>query len=141
MNNPHRGLPFPRRCDPSPYIGPSCFGVESDTDVVLRPPSVLPIFDTARVGRFLDPILDKPTELQVPASCEPKLAQVISLKKLGVDDIVHFDFMEPPGDLEMVRKPEKDGRMCVDNMCVVFGVPEEDSQQVRSDVPTPVRHA
>ena len=24
---------------------------------------------------------------------------VINLKKLGIDDLVHFDFMDPPGNL------------------------------------------
>ena len=29
---------------------------------------------------------------------------VLQLKKLGIDDLVHFDFMDPPGELQQVHR-------------------------------------
>jgi len=49
---------------------------------------------------------------ELPESTYPEIirsnlsAVVISLKKLGVDDIVHFDFMEPPSPESMMRALE-----------------------------------
>ncbi|CAJ1332127.1 unnamed protein product, partial [Effrenium voratum] len=51
-------------------------------------------------------------EKELPESTYPEIirsnlsAVVISLKKLGVDDIVHFDFMEPPSPEAMMRALE-----------------------------------
>ena len=28
---------------------------------------------------------------------------VLQLKKLGIDDLVHFDFMDPPGNTSFIR--------------------------------------
>ena len=30
-------------------------------------------------------------------------AVVLNLKKLGIDDLVHFDFMDPPGNLRCLK--------------------------------------
>lgn len=49
---------------------------------------------------------------ELPESTYPEIVKanlssvVISLKKLGVDDIVHFDFMEPPAPEAMMRALE-----------------------------------
>jgi len=49
---------------------------------------------------------------ELPESTYPEIIRsnlssvVISLKKLGVDDIVHFDFMEPPSPESMMRALE-----------------------------------
>lgn len=32
---------------------------------------------------------------------------VLQLKKLGIDDLVHFDFMDPPGKQKKIRFPFK----------------------------------
>eukprot|EP00931_Biecheleriopsis_adriatica_P109528 TRINITY_DN83790_c0_g1_i1.p1 TRINITY_DN83790_c0_g1~~TRINITY_DN83790_c0_g1_i1.p1 ORF type:complete len:711 (+),score=145.11 TRINITY_DN83790_c0_g1_i1:35-2134(+) len=51
-------------------------------------------------------------EKELPESTYPEIIRsnlssvVISLKKLGVDDIVHFDFMEPPSPESMMRALE-----------------------------------
>lgn len=51
-------------------------------------------------------------EKELPESTYPEIIRsnlssvVISLKKLGVDDIVHFDFMEPPSPEAMMRALE-----------------------------------
>ncbi|CAE8599003.1 unnamed protein product, partial [Polarella glacialis] len=51
-------------------------------------------------------------EKELPESTYPEIIRsnlssvVISLKKLGVDDLVHFDFMEPPSPESMMRALE-----------------------------------
>lgn len=51
-------------------------------------------------------------EKELPDSMHPEIirsnlcAVVITLKKLGVDDLVHFDFMEPPSPESMMRALE-----------------------------------
>ena len=49
--------------------------------------------------------------------------QVISLKKLGVDDIVHFDFMEPLEDsADSASEPSQSPSQHSQRCCGVVGV-------------------
>jgi pre-mRNA-splicing factor ATP-dependent RNA helicase DHX15/PRP43 len=45
---------------------------------------------------------------------------VLQLKKLGIDDLVHFDFMDPPGNMDIDLSRTKEFYRCHKHCMVVL---------------------
>jgi len=82
-------------------------------------------------------------ETELPESTYPEIIRsnlssvVITLKKLGIDDLVHFDFMEPPSPESMMRALEMLHFLgAVDDECELTDVGKQ-----MADLPVDPHHA